>query len=100
MDYIAKGIILLSMVFISIGILGLFRFRDFYGRILITSKVEILGAVTIMSGIALESGFNFFTWKVILILITLLITNPLATHSIARSAYKSGYRGRKGSLDD
>jgi multicomponent Na+:H+ antiporter subunit G len=32
----------------------------------------------------------------LLILIMMIITNPLATHSIARSAYFSGYRVKKG----
>lgn len=83
-----QGIILLGIFFILIGIYGLFRFQNFFARILITSKVEILGGMTIMLGIALLSGFSFFTGKVILIMFLLLITNPLATHSIARSAYK------------
>ena len=95
MDFIAKLIIILALIFIIIGIYGLFRFKDFYPRILITSKVEILGFITIMTGVILHSGFNFFSLKVLLIMVIMIITNPLSTHSIARSAYKSGYKIKK-----
>ncbi len=95
MELVGKILIIIALIFIVFGIFGLFRFRDFYSRILITSKVEVLGAITILAGIAIYSGFQPFTLKVLLIMIVLVITNPLATHSIARSAYKSGYKKKQ-----
>ncbi|MBH1939345.1 monovalent cation/H(+) antiporter subunit G [Mobilitalea sibirica] len=95
MEYISKIIVVLALLFMSFGILGLFRFKDFYSRILITSKVETLGFITIMFGVMFHSGFSFFTLKVLLILFLIIITNPLATHAIARSAYISGYTNKK-----
>ncbi|WHH57696.1 monovalent cation/H(+) antiporter subunit G [Petroclostridium sp. X23] len=89
-------IISIGIVFICFGVFGIFRFNDFYSRILIASKVDTVGFITIMTGVILKQGFSFFSLKVLLILIVMIITNPLATHSIARSAYFSGYRVKKG----
>lgn len=96
MEIAADLIILIAIVFIGAGIYGLFRFRDFYARILITSKVETLGSITFIIGIIIHSGITFFSAKLILLMVTLIITNPLATHAIARSAYKAGYKGKGG----
>lgn len=100
MELVSKIVIVIALIFISIGIFGLFKFKDFYARILITSKVEIIGSITIMVGVVIHSGFTFFSAKVILIMVLLIITNPLATHAIARSAYKSGYLGKKDKEND
>lgn len=93
---IGKIMIIIALVFMVIGVAGLFRFQGFYHRILITSKVEVLGFITIMIGIMMNSGINFFTGKVFLIMMILVVTNPLASHAIARSAYRSGHKLKKG----
>lgn len=93
--YIGKGLIVLALIFIAIGVLGIFRYKDFYSRILISSKVEVLGLITLMVGVMVCSGFSFFTLKVSLILVLVALTNPLVTHAIARSAYVSGYAVNK-----
>ncbi len=84
-----------ALIFMLLGLTGLFRFNDFYARILITSKVETVGFITILAGIVLYSGLTWFSLKVILICIIALFTNPLSTHAIARSAYISGYKAKK-----
>ncbi len=81
-----------SLVFMGFGVVGMFRFRDFYSRILITSKVETVGFLTLMFGVMAHGGISAFTLKVVLIGLMGIITNPLSTHAIARSAYHSGYR--------
>lgn len=91
------GLVLIwsGIVFIAMGVFGVYRFKNFYPRTLVVSKIDTVGNITLMAGIALRSGFNFFTMKVLLILSIMLIINPLSTHSIARSAYYSGYKVRK-----
>lgn len=91
MTTLATLVIIIALAFMFFGVLGLFRFNDFYSRILISSKVETVGFLTIMVGLVLFSGFNFASLKILLILLLMLITNPLSTHAIARSAYISGY---------
>lgn len=91
MKQVAVLLIITALAFMFFGVIGLFRFKNFYSRILISSKIETLGFLTIMIGFIFFSGFNFASLKIFLILMMMIITNPLSTHAIARSAYISNY---------
>jgi multicomponent Na+:H+ antiporter subunit G len=95
-NIIGNMIISLGIVFIGFGVYGLFRFGDFYSRVLIASKVDTVGFITVLFGVMIKQGFSYFSLKCLLILVLALIINPLTTHSIARSAYYSGYKVKKG----
>ncbi|SHJ12971.1 multisubunit sodium/proton antiporter, MrpG subunit [Dethiosulfatibacter aminovorans DSM 17477] len=84
-----------GIIFIALGVLSIYRFKNFYPRILVASKIDTVGNITLMLGVVIKNGFTFFSLKVILILAIMTVINPLSTHSIARSAYFSGYRIRK-----
>jgi multicomponent Na+:H+ antiporter subunit G len=88
-------IIWIGIAFIAIGVFSIYRFKNFYPRILVASKIDTVGNITLMIGIVIKNGFTFFSLKVLLILIIMTVINPLSTHSVARSAYFSGYRIRK-----
>ena len=88
-------IIYIGLIFVAFGIVGLFRFDNFYTRALTASKVDTVGYITILIGVMLKSGFNFLTLKVGVLLVITLIVNPLTTHMITRSAYVSGYTIKK-----
>ena len=90
-----EAIIALGMLFILFGVIGLLRFRNFYARILVTAKIDTVGVITILIGIAVRNGFSFFSLKVLLLMAVILIVNPLASHMIARAAFLSGYKTQK-----
>ncbi|MBF7097080.1 monovalent cation/H(+) antiporter subunit G [Alkalibacter mobilis] len=92
---ISNLLIFVSLGFMIFGIIGIFRFKDFYARILISSKVETVGFLTIMVGLMFRTGISYSTMKIMLICLLAIITNPLSTHAIARSAYLSGYKTGK-----
>ena len=96
LNIIGTIMIVIGIGFISFGVFGLFRFSDLYARMLIAGKVDTVGFITVMAGVILRSGINFFSLKVLLILVLAIIINPLSSHAIARSAYMSGYRVKKG----
>lgn len=91
-DVIGYIFIVTGIVFISFGVFGVYRFQDFYSRILIASKVDTIGFITVIAGIILKSGFSMFSLKVLLILIITMIINPVINNAIVRSAYYSEYR--------
>jgi multicomponent Na+:H+ antiporter subunit G len=95
LNILGNVIIIIGMIFISFGVYGIFRFNNFYSRILVASKVDTVGFITIMFGVVIKQGFSFFSLKVLMILVIMLIINPLTTHSIARSAFYSGYKVKK-----
>ena len=80
---------IIGLVFMFFGVVGLFRFRDFYLRILVLAKIDTVGAITFMIGVIIRHGLSFFSLKVLLIMVLFLILNPLTAHIIARAAYLS-----------
>ncbi len=88
-------IIFIGLIFVTFGIVGLFRFDNFYTRALTASKVDTVGYITILIGVMIKSGFTFLSLKVGVLLVITLIINPLTTHMITRSAYVSGYTIKK-----
>lgn len=90
-DLLAYLLITIALIFMALGVIGLFRFKDFYSRILISSKIETVGFLTIMIGFIILSGLSYAAMKILLITLMVMITNPLSTHAIARSAFLSGY---------
>ncbi len=92
---IGRALIVIGLFFMAAGIYSVLRFHDFYSRVVITAKVDTVGFLTLIFGAMLIEGFSFFTLKLALIVVFELLTNPISTHSIAHSAYASGFKIRK-----
>ncbi|QTJ43396.1 monovalent cation/H(+) antiporter subunit G [Dolosigranulum pigrum] len=92
LDWLANGIIVIGLIFVTIGIYGTFRFNDFFKRTLIVAKVDTVGFITVFVGYMIREGFSYFTFKIFLVLILYLITNPISSHAILRSADMSDYK--------
>ena len=89
LGYVVMGVGVLLM---SVGVIGLFqRGKDFYYRLLVACKIDTVGLLTIAIGLAIRHGISFFTGKMLLIAIIILVLNPFVAHIIGRSAYKTGY---------
>lgn len=88
-EIIANIIIIAGIIFMGFGVIGIFRFDNFYTRLLATSKTDTVGALTLIIGVAIRHGFSFFTAKIIILGIIMLVFNPLVAHILARSAYLS-----------
>ncbi len=89
---IAYLFIFLGLVFIFFGTLGIIRFPDIYTRLQTSSKCDTAGAVALLVGLMVREGLNSFSLRILIILIFLLLTNPVATHAIARSAAIRGIK--------
>lgn len=95
MTTIGFALVWLGIIFITIGVIGTYRFNNFYPRILVAAVIDTVGNITLLIGVMCIKGWSFFTLKVSIILLVMMVINPLGTHSIARSAYFSGYKVRK-----
>ena len=89
-DVLGLLIMVLGLVFMGIGIFGIFRFRTFYARMLVVTKVDTVGVIVFLLGLAIRNGFTFFSGKIFLIIVCVLILSPLVSHIVARAAYLSG----------
>jgi len=89
LSYVIMGI---GIIFMLFGVIGTFQpKKDFYYRVLVACKVDTVGFLTIIIGLAIRHGISFFTGKLLLIAIIMMVLNPLVAHIIVRSAYNSGY---------
>lgn len=89
-------LIIAGILFALFGMIGLFRFRHFYARVLITSNIDAAGMLLLMIGVALQSPNAAFAIKIAIVGVLSLITSPLSSHAIVKSARDSGYRMKPG----
>jgi len=89
---ISNVFIVAGLIFIAFGVLGLFRFKNFFLRIISSSKVDTVGTLTVIFGMAIRMGLSFFSAKLIFLAVILIVLGPLCHHMVARAAYLSGYK--------
>jgi len=89
---IAYLFIFLGLVFIFFGTLGIIRFPDIYTRLQTSSKCDAAGAVALLVGLMMREGLDSLSLRILIILMFLLLTNPVASHAIARSAAIRGIK--------
>ncbi len=99
-DIIGIGVSLCGVLFIAVGVIGMFRFDNFYARALVASKVDTVGYLTVMIGVMIRHGFTIFTFKLFLLVVIMMTINPVVTHVLARSAHLSGYRLSKREVEE
>ena len=97
----ASGILMVAgLLFALLGVTALYRFSNFYFRVLMTSNIDAAGMVLLAAGIAMQSPTLAFGLKIVIIAVFSLITGPLSTHAILRSARDTGYRIKQEDEDD
>ena len=72
--------------FALIGSVGLLRMPDFYTRLHAAGITDTLGAGLIVLGLALQAGWTLVTVKLLLMLVFVWFTSPIATHALSRAA--------------
>lgn len=89
---ISGGVFLLlgSFLCISSGV-GILRFPDFYTRIHAASVTD-LGASLVLIGLMFYTDEGLVLAKLVLIFCFVLITSPVASHALAKSALHSGLK--------
>jgi multicomponent Na+:H+ antiporter subunit G len=89
---IAVFLMICGTVFILIGSIGINRLPDFYTRTHASGKVDVLGIMLFLSGLAVFEGFSLNSAKLILIIIFVMLTSPVASHQLARRAFYYGLK--------
>jgi multicomponent Na+:H+ antiporter subunit G len=89
MEILGHIVIVIGLIFVAFGILGIYRFKDFFQRILVSSKIDTVGTVTVIIGVIMIHGVSMFSLRLVLIFGILLLLEPLSTHIVARSAHMS-----------
>lgn len=81
--------ILLGGIFIFSSAIGCIRFPDFFSKLHAASIGDSCGGPLVIIGLIMHNGLTIFTFKLFLLVIILLITNPTACHILAKSALLS-----------
>ena len=100
METLGTIITFIGMAFMLFGIVGISKFQNFYLRILVSSKIDTVGLLTLIIGLIIRHGLSFFSAKLLLLMAIILILNPLVAHMIARAAYLSGYKLDESQVED
>ncbi|SOC44129.1 monovalent cation/H(+) antiporter subunit G [Salinicoccus kekensis] len=93
-EIITSFFVIVGTFFIFVSAIGLIRLRDVYTRTHAGGKSSTLGVMSIMFGAVIfflvtQGDFNF---KLILTIIFVLMTAPLAALAVNRSAYRTNVK--------
>ncbi len=90
---IAYVLIGAGVAFVTIGTIGILRFKDVYSRLQASGVSDNAGLGLILIGLIVRGGWNRHDLSLLLLLALLVVTNPIVTHSIARSAFVRRHGG-------
>lgn len=79
-------------ILLMIGAIGILRMPDFYSRIHPAGITDTMGAWLLLVGLMFASDSFFVTIKLVMLLLFLAITSPLASHALAKAAYMRGLK--------
>jgi multicomponent Na+:H+ antiporter subunit G len=83
------------------GAVGILRMPDVYCRIQCSSKMITMGALPVLVALVVGEGpVSVFGSRALLVAILLLVINPVASHALARAAYKAGVPMWAGAVAD
>ncbi|MFC7057621.1 monovalent cation/H(+) antiporter subunit G [Halovenus salina] len=80
----------LGLFFTFVSTAGVLRLPDIYSRAHTASQADTLGAGFTLAAVALALGLETGSYKTVLLLFFIFITNPTAAHAIARAAEEEG----------
>ena len=88
LQLIALIAVIIGTAFSVIGVLGYIRFPDVYTRLHATGKVGVFGVVLLLIA-AVNLGLLGFG-KALVLIVMLMVTGPVASHTISAAAYRIG----------
>jgi len=100
MNNIGLFFIALGLAFDVFGCIGLVRLPDVYNRLQAATKCVTLGTCSILFGAFLIVGTSSGGMKMLLCIVFIILTSPVAAHAIARGAHRSGIKLWEGSVVD
>lgn len=80
----------LSIFFAFFGNIGILRFPDVYTRLQASSKCATTSLLSLFIGLMIFKGFSSMSVRILIIGVFFLLTSPVASHAIGRSAYEGG----------
>ena len=98
-DIIMYILLVIGLFFSFVGVLGILRMHDVYGRLQASTCIPTMGNICLMvAGIiyaATHSLGGSTIVKLVIIMLMILCTNPISNHALLKGAYKAGVKSAK-----
>ena len=78
--------------FVIVSGIGLLRLPDFYTRTHAGGITDTFGAGLILVGLMFQTEQTLVIIKLLLVMVFLLLTSPIAGHALAKAAYLRGLK--------
>ena len=90
MSILGGVFIFIGLLFITSGIIGIWRFPDFYTKVHAASLIESIGAPLVLLGLMFMQNSFTNICKLFFIMLSIFLLSPISTHAITKSAIKNG----------
>lgn len=91
-DLLSWALLLTGSFFCLVGSFGMLRMPDVFTRMHAAGVIDCMGVGGIVAGLVLQAGFTLVAAKLVIILLLVLITSPVATHALAQAALHDGIK--------
>lgn len=101
-EWLIAVLVLFGALFCGISAFGLVRLPDVYLRSHAATKSATLGVLCVLAGAFLYMMFNVevVSFKLLIAIVFVFITSPVAGHLNGRAAYRSGVKLWENSIQD
>ena len=98
-DIIMYVLLAIGVFFSFVGVLGILRMHDVYGRLQASTCIPTLGNICLFVGgiiyaATLSMGGSTIV-KLVIIMLMILCTNPISNPALLKGAYKAGVKSAK-----
>ncbi|MEW1615984.1 MULTISPECIES: monovalent cation/H(+) antiporter subunit G [unclassified Streptomyces] len=90
LDTAGAVLVLLGAATCLLGVIGMLRLPDVLSRSHAATKPQTLGIILVLVGVALRLRGGMEIATLALIVFFQMLTGPVASHLVARSAYRTG----------
>jgi multicomponent Na+:H+ antiporter subunit G len=84
--WIADVLVLVGLAVMTLGVYGIIRFPDVYTRLHASGKASFLGVAVLLFAGTVGGGPSVLA-RVVLIVVLLALTTPVAAHTIVQAVY-------------
>ena len=91
-DAVSWALIIAGSFFTVAGAFGVVRFPDLYTRMHASGVVDPFGVSLILAGLIVQAGLDLVSVKLIILVLFLGLTSPVACHALGRAARHRGLK--------
>lgn len=84
-------LLVFSWVFIIFGMIAIFELKNLYTRLLSASTIDTVACLTILFALFFAMPSREYIIRLVILIGFLILTSPISSHVIIRSAYLTGY---------